>query len=342
MDDIPYAMIKHTLECTKYFILSLVNRIFKEHDFPQLWEIAKVLPFVKPGKDGSNVGSYRPIALTSCLCKLMEKMVNTRLIWYLEKFNYLSPAQCGFRRMHSTVDVLVRMESSICQAFASRQHHITVFFDLEKAYDTTWRYGILKILYECNLRGDLPLFIKAFLKTRTFQVQVGATLSDTLVQEEGVPQGSVLSVTLFALAINNIAKELPPDILHTLFVDDFSISFAASRMSVTERHIQIAINKVVKWAEAHGFKFSTSKTVVMHLCRIRGVHPDPDLYMNGQRISCVAETRFLGVIFDARLTFVPHLTSVKAKCRKALDILRFYHILPGELIELSFLGCTRH
>ena len=56
-----------------------------------------------------------------------------------------------------------------------------------------------------ELRGELPLFIKAFLCSRKFKVRIGTTLSDIQVQEEGVPQGCVLSVTLFALAINGIA-----------------------------------------------------------------------------------------------------------------------------------------
>ena len=321
-DNIPYAMIKHAPEGTRAFILSIINLIYEKHVFPTVWELAKILPFAKPGKDTSDAGNYRPIALTSCLCKIMEKMVNERLVWYLERGNYLSATQCGFRRMHSTSDVLIRLESSICEAFATKRHHVTIFFDIEKAYDTAWRYGILKVLYDCKLRGNLPLFIQAFLKERLFQVEVGSTLSVIRRQEEGVPQGSVLSVTLFALAINGISKILPPEIMHTLFVDDFSMSFVASRIAVAERHLQLSINKIVEWAERHGFKFSTSKTVVVHFCRIRGCVLDPDLYLNGQRIPCVQETRFLGLIWDSRLTWKPQLANLKAKCLKALDILK--------------------
>ena len=266
--------------------------------------------------------NYRPIAQTSCLCKVMEKMGNTRLVWYLERKKILTPLQCGFRRMHSTTDVLIRLERSICEAFATNQHHISISFDLEKAYDTTWRFGILKALHKAELRGEMPLFIKAFLSRRYFQVKIGNTLSEKKLQEEGVPQGSVLSVTLFALAINGIAQVIPSDILATLFVDDFSVSFSASRMAVAERKLQLTINKVVEWAERNGFKFSSSKTVAMHFCRIRRFHPDPDLFLKGNRIPCVDETRFLGMIFDRRLTWVPHLKALKTKCLDALQILR--------------------
>ena len=242
-DDIPYAMIRHAPKITKLFILSIINKIFLEHCFPKIWELAKFLPFAKPGKDAFLANNYRPIALTCCLCKIMEKMVNARLIWYLEREKYLSPAQCGFRSMRSTTDVLVRVESSICEAFILKQHHITVFFDLEKAYDTAWRYGILKDLFNCKLRGELPIFIKNFLRNRLFKVHVGASISTVKIQEEGVPQGSVLSVTLFALAINGIAKVIPHDILYTLFVDDLSVSFSASRMTVAKGGYSYVLTK---------------------------------------------------------------------------------------------------
>jgi hypothetical protein len=74
----------------------------------------------------------------------MERMINRRLFWILESRNLLSNAQCGFRRIRSTLDHLVNLEYYIQNAFLQRQHLVAVFLDLEKAYDTTWRYGILR------------------------------------------------------------------------------------------------------------------------------------------------------------------------------------------------------
>ena len=81
-----------------------------------------------------------------------------------------------------------------------------VFFDLEKAYDTTWKYGILRDLHDAGLRGRLPVFISNFLNERYFRVRIGSCLSDVHGQEMGVPQGAILSVTLFILKINSIIK----------------------------------------------------------------------------------------------------------------------------------------
>lgn len=321
-DDIPYAFLRHMAESAFTFLLGLYNFVWRTGDFPSTWKVAVTLPLLKPGKDRCQANNYRPISLTSCICKVMEKMVNVRLMWYLESRNLLSPVQYGFRKMRSTSDALLSLESFICEAFANKHHHVTVFFDLEKAYDTAWCHGILLSLYEFGLRGQLPIFIKGFLSHRLLRVRVGSTLSEACILEDGVPQGSILSVTLFAVAINGVVAVLPDDVHSSLYVDDLSISFSAARMSLIERKLQLAINRVVNWANKQGFRFSTSKTVAMHFCRLRGVHPDPDLYLGNRRLSCVETTRYLGLVFDSRLTWVPHLRYIKAACQKALSLIR--------------------
>ena len=78
------------------------------------------IPVPKPGKDTSNPSNYRPIALTSCIWKVMERMISSRLVWYLERnrLTCISPMQCGFRKQRSTTDHLVRLESFVREAFA--------------------------------------------------------------------------------------------------------------------------------------------------------------------------------------------------------------------------------
>ena len=117
-----------------------------------------VIPIPKPGKDCSIPSNHRPIALTSCLCKSMERIINKRLVYFLESNNLLTPFQCGFRQGRSTLDHLVRMETIIRNALTASQHLVAVFFDLEKAYDTTWKYGIMKDLHYMGLRGNLCFY----------------------------------------------------------------------------------------------------------------------------------------------------------------------------------------
>ena len=86
--------------------------------------------------------------------------------------------QCGFRKQRSTTDHLVRLESFVREAFAQRQHAVRVFFDLEKAYESTWKFGIMRDLHNAGLCGRLPLFIESFLKNRQFHVWLGSSYSD--------------------------------------------------------------------------------------------------------------------------------------------------------------------
>ena len=87
-----------------------------------------MVPIAKAGKDPKNPTNYRPIALTSCLCKTMERMVNARLMWCLESEGHLSDVQCGFRKNRSTVDHLVRFESFVREAFIKKEHVVAIFF----------------------------------------------------------------------------------------------------------------------------------------------------------------------------------------------------------------------
>ena len=321
-DDIHYQLLKHLPIPTLHILLNIFNNIWESGNFPPSWREAIVIPVPKPGKDHTDPTNYRPIALTSCVCKTMERMINERLVWYLESNNLISKEQCGFRRQRSTADHLIRFETFIREAFLKKEHLVAVFFDLEKAYDTTWKYGILNDLHDCGLRGRLPDFISKFLIDREFRVRVGSTLSDLHDQEMGVPQGSILSVTLFNIKINNIVKALKPGTDCSLYVDDFLICYRSKSMATIERQLQQNINNIQNWATNNGFKFSKAKTKCMHFCNLRGMHPDPDLQLDGSPIPVVEEFKFLGLIFDRKLSFIPHIKYLKAKCQKSLDLLR--------------------
>jgi len=249
-------------------------------------------------------------------------MINTRLVWYLEKLKLITPVQSGFRKQRSTTDQLVRLETFVREAFVNKQHTVAIFFDLEKAYDTTWKYGIMKDLFDAGLRGRLPIFIGNLLKDRQFQVRLGTHLSTLYDQEMGVPQGSILSATLFALKINSIVKAICPNVECSVYVDDFLICYRSKHIHIIERHLQRCLNKLQYGADTNGFRFSTSKTVCIHFCRLLKPHLDPQLSLNGMPIPVVEKTKFLGLIFDRKLSFIPHLHYLKEKCLKAINLLR--------------------
>ena len=321
-DDIHYQMLKHLPKRSLQTLLNIFNNIWETGEYPETWRLATILPIPKPGKDHAEPTNYRPIALTSCLCKTLERMINKRLVWYLDSNNLISEYQSGFRTECSTNDNLIRLETFIRNTFIKKEHVVAIFFDLEKAYDTTWRYGILKDLHDCGLKGRLPSFIQSFLEDRTIQVQIRSTLSDLYDQEQGVPQGSILSTTLFNIKINNIVKCLDDKTDCSLYVDDFCICYRSKNMRTVERKSQQNLTRIEDWATNNGFKFSKSKTQCVHFCHLRKKYDHPDLYLYGSQIPVVEEVKFLGVIFDRKLSFLPHIKYLKAKCLKALNLLK--------------------
>ena len=256
----------------------------------------------------------------------MERMINARLMWSLESEGLLSEKQCGFRKNHNMLDHLVRFETFIRNAFVETKtktkHVITIFFDLEKAYDTTWKHGILADLWDLGFRGNLPRFIQSFLSEHSFRISVGSTLSELHEQEMGVPQVSFLSPALFSIKINNIVKAVLKGTDYSLFVDDFALCVSGKTLNRVERAMQLCVNSVQKWVSENGFKFSTSKTVCIYFHQQYVFFQDPNILLGKTPIKVVKEAKFLGHIFYNKLTFKNHIQYLKTSCQKALDILR--------------------
>ena len=165
-DDIHYQLLKHLPDPSLTVLLNIFNSIWTSDSFLAAWRQAVVVPIPKPEEDRSDPNNYRPIALTSCLCKTMERMVNNRLVYYLESNNLITNLQSGFRKERSTVDQLIRLEMWVREGLVNREHVVAIFFDLEKAYDTNWKYGIRSDLFKAGLRGHLTNFISESARVR--------------------------------------------------------------------------------------------------------------------------------------------------------------------------------
>ena len=277
-DEVHHGFLKQIPQKSLELLLETYNNIWTGKQFPKSWKQATIIPIPKPGKNTSYPENYRPIALTSYLCKTLERMVNRRLVWYLETNNLISNKQCGYKKKRDC-------------------------------------------LYDLKLRGRLLKFIKNFLTGRTFQIHIGSTLSD-LKNQEGVPQGSILSTTLFNIKINNIIKELSPNIYGSLYVGDCSISYKSKYIPTLERKLQHNINKISEWASENGFKFLKTKAKCIYFCNQRKLHNNSTLTIKKENIPFVDQYKHLGLIFDKKLNFIPHINYIKTKYNKALQLLR--------------------
>ena len=124
LEQVHYQLLTHLPNSALSVLLKVYNHMWESGCFPPSWREAVIIPIPKLGKDPSN---FRPIALTSCLCKTMERMINARLMWSLESQGLLSEKQCSFRKNRSTLDHLICFETSIRNAFVKKETRLNHF-----------------------------------------------------------------------------------------------------------------------------------------------------------------------------------------------------------------------
>jgi hypothetical protein len=134
-DDIMVSMIRNLSPTTLSLLLELINSSWRNQHLPLTWKPTIVVSVLKPLKVPSAASSYRPVAQTLCVCKMMERMINSRLTWFLESQNLLSLLQSGFRKKRGTIDNIERLENSIKKSLNNGKFTIAVMLDLEKAYN---------------------------------------------------------------------------------------------------------------------------------------------------------------------------------------------------------------
>ncbi|XP_056647604.1 uncharacterized protein LOC130452381 [Diorhabda sublineata] len=254
-------------------------------------------------------------------------MVNKRLLWFLDKHNLFSKEQSGFRKHRSTQDNLVLLQSHISVALNKKQEVIAATFDIDGAFDSVSRQSILNKLTSLNISGHIFHFIRNFLTSRTFKVFANGIFSSTCAQTDGVPQGSVISPTLFNLAINDICYDLLPPIKYALYADDLFIYCPGTSTPTTTNLIQSAVNTLSKNITRLGLTFSQTKSRIIKFSR-RPSTLSPTILINNDRLPVVDHCKILSLTFDSRLTWKQHIREIKGECGKRLNLIKIlshYH-----------------
>ena len=260
----------------------------------------------------------------------------------MESKSAISFIQYGFRKSRSPEDYLVRTQTAVLDAFALYKHVFAVFFYIEKAYNTTWCYGFLRKIYELGVRGAFAFFVCNFLRDRMFYVRVGNSTSTGNAQEQGTPQGSVLSCTLFLIAINKITSEMPAAVSATMYVDDLAIYMRAFNVETAQRLLQASVNKIVQWASPHGYQLLRDKTVAVHFHNKRSEQKHSALVLYDTLIRFKDSLKFLRLYIDYKLTWKLHIQETKIKGNKSLNLLKMLSHLRSGADRKSLLRIYRN
>ena len=222
IDLIHNKMLRNLSPINRIYLCHLFNILLKNVFVPVQWKKAIVAPLLKPGKPEDDPVSYRPVSLTSCLCKLFERVIAGRLDWFVESKRILHNSQAGFGRGRNTSDHIIQLEMDVKESFASKKSTVAVFLDISKAYDCVWIQGLLFKLSRIGVSGLILGWISRFLTDRELCVRVGSYLSEFRPILTGVPQGAVLSPLLFNIMLYDFP--IPPSLIKKLlYADDITI-----------------------------------------------------------------------------------------------------------------------
>ena len=320
-DKIHNEMLTHLGLPGKKVILSFINRTWNQGILPDSWKIATIKPILKKGKPADDLKSYRPISLSSCLGKLAERIINGRLYWYLETNKFLNVAQAGFRNGHRCEDQLFRLSQKVIDGFHDKKSTTAVFVDLQQAYDRVWRKGLLFKMQTLGIKGKLYNWIKNFLTDRIIQTKVNDALSAKKILEEGLPQGSSLSCTLFLIFINDL-----PDILKSekaLYADDLVLWNTHTVAGISAMYLNADLKRLETYCHRWKLKLNQTKTVYTVFSNSsRVADRSLPLKYEGQQLSKEQNPVYLGVTLDQRMTLQKHMTNVKEKASRRLNIVK--------------------
>ena len=277
---------------------------------------------LKPDKPITLTTSYRPISLLSSIMKLFERVIEQRLRSHLEHIGFINKHQSGFRRAKSIDDHLFRLSQSIMESFNRGKHAVAAFLDVEKAFDNVWHNGLRYKMYQLGPLTKMTRWLSNFLVGRLIQVNVNSLLSSQINPKEGVPQGSVLNPLLFLIYVN----DLPPPHHKQNSLSQFADDTAQWAFSLNVRNaanlLQQDLLKLAMWCSKWRIKLNPEKPKVIIFSRSMLARKEElNLKLYGETLKIYPQVKFLGIIFDSKLTFQPYFEDVRERCNN-----RYYRL----------------
>jgi hypothetical protein len=304
IDCIPNECLRHLPKRPLVHLTHLINHCIRLSLFPRSWEEAKVIALPKPSKEPKFPQNLRPISPLSSAGKVFEKFILEIVNGHIGERNLLNASQFGFRARHSTTLQYMRLEDRVTLNFNNNMCTAAVFLDIEKAFDTTLQPGLPYKLSKLQFSTSLIKLIRSFLSQRKFRVSVEDEMSTPRFMQMVVPQGSVLSPTLYNLYI--IDTPQTPGVNLALFADDTCLYATDRKEGYVLRKIQHGLDSMGAWCKHWNIKINEDNTRSIYFTR-RNRPPDSLLTLNGRNSPFINSVKYLGLLFDNRMTWRLHI-----------------------------------
>ena len=315
-DSVPQFFLKKCAVSLALPLSLIFKASFHSSYVPKIWRQAIVRPLFKKG-NRSIASNYRPVSLTSAVCRVMEKIVVFNMQIYLQTNKLISEHQYGFVRKRSCMIQLLLTLNDWYQAFEEGKFIDCIYVDFCKAFDSVSFPKLLIKLKSFGIEGKLLSWIDSFLHQRTQRVLVDGVLSAPYEVLSGVPQGSILGPLLFNLYVNDIPSFLPNDVCIKLYADDLKI-YASTPVKIQE-----ALIRLEHWSKIWQLPISEEKTFVLHLGQS---NPRSPYSLSGKNLEPCSEVRDLGILIDDKLKYEKHIAKITRaaymRCNHILKVFR--------------------
>ena len=309
LNDLTPKMLLRVFNVVGHVISMLYNRCIDVGVYPNKLKIARVIPIHKGGLE-SSVTNYRPISNLTLINKIFEKLTFARIQDFITNFRILSDYQFGFRKNCSTGLAIFTLLNDLIKTFNKKLFTVAIFVDLKKAFDTVDRRILMHKLGLYGFRGHINDFLCSYLTDRKQYVDVNGLNSELMSVDFGVPQGSVLGPQLFNIFINdftliNSAKKI-------LFADDSIFYVTDPDFDTCIFKLNMVLNDINSWLHNNRLTPNLLKTKLM-IFTPKVVDELPDIFLSNTKLEWIKTIKYLGVIIDNKLSFIPECNSINRK-----------------------------
>ena len=324
-DGITYLHLKKAPIHVLMELTTLYNLVMRYGHMPSAWKVANVKMLPKSNKDRTQSENYRPITLTSNFLELFEKPINKRLLKHLNDHNTIPIQQAAYRRKCSTTHQLHRLLTYVHAAKANEEQTIAVLLDIKGAFDSVWHKGLIHKAINAKLPPYLVRLIHSYLSHRTIRIQVGKCVSTPVELTNGIPQGGVLSTTLYVLYTADLPSIIDNDVKIALYADDVCIYTRNSNTADAIHSIQINLNRYhlycIKWHTI----INAKKTQAIIIAKRKEKRTNNTrLNLQNQTIQWSNDVKYLGVTLTNGLSLQKHFN---IQIKKANDRIRLLRII---------------
>jgi hypothetical protein len=319
-----------------------ITMIFKEslrrNKVPDGWKIAWITVIYKNGKR-TMAGNYRPISLTSVLCKIMEKLIREPILDHMKKNGFFSNKQYGFIKGRSTVLQLLYAVESWMETMEKGNSVDCIYADFRKAFDKVPHRRLMEKVRSYGIEEGICDWLESFLSNRKQQVIINGQRSEEEDVISGVPQGSVLGPLLFIIFINDLPELVKAALF--LFADDSKI-WKEIEGQHDKVSLQEDLNAMEQWSKTWLLEFHPDKLKLIHM-NIKHEEVESDYKVGEYTVKGVQKEKDLGVIVDKRLSFEQHITYIVKKANSTMAMIRrAFKFLDRDMFRLLFKGMVRN